>query len=191
MLISFCYKIELCFVSGVHLRLVVQRQLCGLRGSLQPQHKPLQGYRIRQRQRHDNDMLILCQDGQSLFGESVGDDGDDFDLSKLQALLKKNSLEIDSILRGTSEKLLDKSARSLSFSELTSPRQEKTGVSQSKPSGGFNVFYTLPKESLENLGECCRSPGCSSSAELAACSGQSRHHQIQRTLRTNFVRPRI
>ena len=93
-------------------------------------------------------MLIICQDGQSLFGESVGSDGDDFDLSKLQALLKKNSLEIDSILRGTSEKLMDKSARSLSFSELTSPRQEKTS-SQSKPSGGFNVFYTLPKESLE------------------------------------------
>ena len=95
-----------------------------------------------------------------MFGESVGSDGDDFDLSKLQALLKKNSLEIDNILRGSPEKLMDKSARSLSFSELTSPRKQNIGVKsalsedltvsyESKPSGGFNVFYTVPKESLE------------------------------------------
>ena len=104
--------------------------------------------------------IFNLQDDQSLFGDSLGGNGDDFDLSKLQALLRKNSLEIDNILRGTvSEKLVDKSARSLSFSELTSPREvpdvknalgEDLTVSyESKPSGGFSVFYTVPKEPLE------------------------------------------
>ena len=104
--------------------------------------------------------MLLLQDDQSLFGDSLGGNGDDFDLSKLQALLRKNSMEIDNILRGTvSEKLIDKSARSLSFSELTSPRElpevknalgEDLTVSyESKPSGGFSVFYTAPKEPLE------------------------------------------
>ena len=99
----------------------------------------------------------MFQDEQSLFGDPVGGSGDDFDLSKLQALLRKNSMEIDNILRGTdvSEKLIDKSARSLSFSELTSPRgsnklaEDLTVSYESKPSGGFSVFYTVPKQNTE------------------------------------------
>ena len=116
---------------------------------------------------HKTSILLVCnftifilQDDQSLFGDSLGADGDDFDLSKLQALLRQNSLEIDNILRGgVSEKLTDKSPRSLSFSELTSPRQkvdvkdaqgEDLTVSyESKPSGGFSVFYTVPKDPIQ------------------------------------------
>ena len=92
-----------------------------------------------------------------MFGDPIGNgigDGDDFDLSKLQALLRKNSMEIDNILRGSdvSEKLIDKSARSLSFSDLTTPRAQKEDLTvsyESKPNGGFSVFYTVPKQNAE------------------------------------------
>merc|ERR1739838_505446 len=125
----------------------------------------------------------LYRDGSSLFGESVGGNGNDFDLSKLQSLLKKNTLEIDNLLSSSSsnslplslirsssklEKSISKksgpSGKSLNFNDISSSRllepEVKSASSplgkdditvsyESRPSGGFSVFYTVPKEPLE------------------------------------------
>ena len=97
----------------------------------------------------------LYKNDETLFGDSLGDD---FDLSKLQKLLRQNSKDIESILKGTSsEKLLDKRPRSLSFSDISSPSLlerdlsvdnsvEDLVVSQQSKPGAFNVFYTVPRE---------------------------------------------
>jgi len=140
----------------------------------------------------------LYKDGSSLFGESVGGNGNDFDLSKLQSLLKRNTLEIDNLLSSSSKRdLLNSplrsslsldsslplsllrsstklensiskksgpSGKSLRFSDITAARflepEVKSASSplgkdditvsyESRPSGGFSVFYTVPKEPLE------------------------------------------